>query len=99
MTDETRHADSQNDLAIAETRHARKRKHAVARNQRMRARRRLGLVMRTIGTQREWLDGLEELRYLDPFERTIAKAEVAAIEKYLGDHLGGKHDFAASRRD
>lgn len=67
---------------------------AVAR---LRARRRLGLALRTIRTQREWLDALEELRYLDPFERTIAKAEVAAIEKYLDDQLGGKHDFGATR--
>jgi hypothetical protein len=66
---------------------------------RRRARRRLGLAVRTIRTQREWLDRLEELRYLDPFERTSATAEVAAIEKYLDDHLGGKHDFADTRRD
>jgi hypothetical protein len=55
----------------------------------------VGLVLREIKVQREWLDVLEEGRHLDPFERTMAKAEVAAIEKYLGDHLGGKHaDFA-----
>jgi hypothetical protein len=95
MTDVTRHAQSENDLAIAETRQARKRQQSAARNQRMRARRRLGLVLREIKVQREWLDVLEEGRHLDPFERTMAKAEVAAIEKYLGDHLGGKHaDFA-----
>jgi hypothetical protein len=67
MTEETRHAESENDLAIAETRHARKRQQSAARNQRMRARRRLGLVMRTLPFQREWLDVLEERGYLDPF--------------------------------
>jgi len=81
---ETRHAELQNDL---ETRHAKKRAARAARNQRMRARRRLGLVMRTIPIQREWLDELEDRGYLDPFDRTIAKAEVAAIGKCLEDWL------------
>jgi hypothetical protein len=66
---ETRHAQSENDLAIADTRHARRRQQRAARNQRMRARRRLGLVMRTLPLQREWLDGLEERGYLDPPRR------------------------------
>jgi hypothetical protein len=57
---------------------------AVAR---LRGRRRLGLVLRTIRVQREWLDALEARGYLDPWDRTIAEAEVAAIEKCLGDHL------------
>jgi hypothetical protein len=94
MTEATRHAESENDLAIAETRHARKRQQSAARNQRMRARRRLGLVMRTLPLQREWLDALETRGYLDPFDRTIAKAEVEAVRKFLGGVL---HPASASR--
>jgi hypothetical protein len=35
----------------------------------MRARRRLGLDIRRLALEREWLDGLEERGYLDPPRR------------------------------
>jgi hypothetical protein len=57
------------------------------------------LVTRRLELEPEWLDALETRRYLDPFDRTIAKAEVAALKRFLQDHLGGQHDFAATRRD
>jgi hypothetical protein len=76
---------------------------------RARARRRLRVVTRQIALEPEWLDALEERGYLDPFERTIATAEIVAVRKLLADQLGGgwqiepslggKHDFAATRRD
>ena len=47
-----------NDLAIPETRHT-----SAARNLRMGARRRLGMVVRRIEVLREWLDALEERGY------------------------------------
>jgi IS5 family transposase len=66
---------------------------------RARARRRLRVVTRRIELQPEWLDALETRGYLNPFDRTIAKAEVEAVRKFLAANLGGKHDFAPARRD
>jgi hypothetical protein len=67
---------------------------------RQRARRRARVVSRRLELKPEWLDELEERGYLNPFKRTIAEAEVAAVRKFLGDHLlGGKHDSAPARRD
>jgi hypothetical protein len=66
---------------------------------RWRARRRLRVVTRRLELEPEWLDALETRKYLDPFDRTIAKAEVSALKRFLQDHLGGKHDFADTRRD
>jgi hypothetical protein len=54
----TRHAGT-------ETRHTK----SADLTRRMRARRRLGMVIRRIEVQREWLDALEERGYLDPFKR------------------------------
>jgi hypothetical protein len=66
-------------MTDAETRHARKRQQRAARNRLMRARRRLGLVMRTLPLQREWLDALEERGCLDPDRRGNRVDEADAI--------------------
>jgi hypothetical protein len=57
---------------------------------RRRARRRRRVVTRRLELEPEWLDALEERGYLNPFNRTIAKAEVAAMRTFLGDALGRK---------
>jgi hypothetical protein len=57
------------------------------------------VVTRRLELEPEWLDALEARGYLDPFDRTIAKAEVAALKRYLENNLGGKNEFGATRRD
>jgi hypothetical protein len=96
MTDVSADAGYPSDLKPERSARQDQNRNAQARR---RARRRLRLVTRRLELEPEWLDALETRRYLDPFDRTIAKAEVAAVRKFLEDHLGGEHDFAATRRD
>jgi hypothetical protein len=77
-------SETQNDLAIAyEAKRNRDRRAQQAR----RDRRRAGVVTRRMQFEHEWLDALEERGYLNPFDRTIALAEVDAMRKFLDDQL------------
>jgi hypothetical protein len=73
--------------AYAATRRQEQNRSAQAR---WRMRRRLRLVTRQITLEPEWLDALEVRGYLDPFDRTLAKAEIAAVRKFMGEHSGQK---------
>jgi hypothetical protein len=77
-------SETQNDLAIA---YEAKRNRDRRAQQACRDRRRRGVVTRRMQFEREWLDALEERGYLNPFDRTIAPAEVEAMRKFLDDQL------------